>query len=227
MTYFAHKNPTVTVALQGDQRNQVYRLFVGFPIAKHHGKLTIPILIADCHHFQTPHYDGVALVIVSKTGYGHTILHAFAILPIEDTNHIAWFLQMCLRHGLDLDCALFTDQGPLLAAARVLFKEFKLRFNLMLCLQHIFRNIRHYFKSLFPKKVVTDLSESFTVALHNASMAETMESFFEYFMQMVSDLVLVDVARVNQVIQMALYILKFDPSHWTVFASRRIVDGKK
>ena len=219
MTYFAHKNPTATIALQGDQHNQFYRLFVGFPIAKHHGKLTLAVLIADCFHFQTPHYDGVAIVIVSKTGFGRTIIHAFAIFPIEDTNNIAWFLQMCLRHGLDLDCALFTDQGPLLAAARILFEKFKLRFNLMLCLQHIFRNIRHKFKDLFPKKVVSNLSESFMVALHNASMAETMESFFEYFMQMVTDLVSVDVTRANAVVDMGLYILKFDPSHWTVFAN--------
>ena len=100
------------------------------------------VLVADCFHYKTPSYDGVCMNIVSRTGFGRTILCAIAVIPIEDSNHICWVLQICLRHGLDLKCAIFTDQGQLLAAAALFNENFHMLLKLQLCLQHMIRCIR-------------------------------------------------------------------------------------
>ena len=227
LTYLAQVNPKVTIALQSNQHNQFHRVFVGFPMSGYHGRLTVPILIADCFHYRSPHYDGVGIIICSKSPFGRTIIHAFGIIPIEDTNSISWFLQMCLKHGLQLSDALFTDQGPLLSAARVMSEKFMIRFNLMLCLQHIFRNMRAKYPLLFPK-IAPTLQEqkqqqkhqkSFTVALHNASMADTMDLFFDIIMDLMVDLVSLHPKKVSNVLNVGLYILKYHPTHWTVFAN--------
>ena len=107
------------------------------------------VLVADCFHYKTPSYDGVCMNIVSRTGFGRTILCAIAIIPIEDSNHICWVLQMCLRHGLELKCAIFTDQGPLLAATALFNDNFQMLLKLQLCLQHMIRCIRRLHPALF------------------------------------------------------------------------------
>ena len=99
---------------------------MGFPIAMKLGKLTMDVLVADCFHYKTPSYDGVCMNIVTRTGFGRTVLCAIAVIPTENSNHICWVLQMCLRHGLDLKCAIFTDQGPMLAAAALFNEHFQI-----------------------------------------------------------------------------------------------------
>jgi hypothetical protein len=125
---------------------------VGFPIALEVGQLTMNVMVTDCFHQKSKNYDGVVMHTVSQTGFGRTVLCVIAIILIEDTNHIAWVIQMCWRHGMDLQCCLFTDQGPLLAAARTLFEKFRIKLKLQLCLQHIIRCIRAMFPKLFKKK---------------------------------------------------------------------------
>mmetsp|Transcript_10881 Transcript_10881/g.10527 ORF Transcript_10881/g.10527 Transcript_10881/m.10527 type:complete len:87 (-) Transcript_10881:84-344(-) len=80
---------------------------MGPPISLELGKLTMNVLVADCFHYKTPSYGRVCLNIVTRTGFGRTILCAIAVIPIENSNHICWVLQMCLQHGLDLN-ALFS-----------------------------------------------------------------------------------------------------------------------
>ena len=99
---------------------------MGFPIALELGKLTMDVLDADFFHYKTPSYDGVWMHIVIRTGFGRTILCAIAVIPIGNSNHICWVLQMRLRHGLDVKCAIFTDQGPMLAAAALYNKYFQI-----------------------------------------------------------------------------------------------------
>ena len=117
-------------------------IFMGFPIALELGKLTMDVLIADYFHYRTPNYDGVCMNMVTKTGFGLTILCAIAVILIENTNHICWVLQMCLRHALDLKCAIFTDQGPMLAATALFSNNFQILLKFQLCLQHITYCIR-------------------------------------------------------------------------------------
>ena len=110
------------------------------------------VLVVDCFHFKTASYDGVCMNFVSRTGFGRTILVAIAIIPIEDVNHICWVLQMCFRHGMELKCAIFTDQGPMLAAAAAFYKAFQIKLKLQLCLQHLICCIRRLHPALFRSK---------------------------------------------------------------------------
>ena len=113
-------NPNLSVNLNTDAQGQFLRCFVGFPIALHVGTLTLPILIADCFFYRTPSFNGVVFNLCSKTPYGDTILLCFAILPIKKSRHLAWTIQCCVRHRMSFDFPLFTDQGPLIATAKVL-----------------------------------------------------------------------------------------------------------
>jgi hypothetical protein len=70
------------------------RLFLGFPIAKHHGTLTQPLYNVDCYHRKCKMYSGVTMVFASKTGFGRTAIEAIAIIPNESTAHIAWMIQI-------------------------------------------------------------------------------------------------------------------------------------
>ena len=117
---------TVLQAAEGS--NEFFRYFHAFPIARHHGLLTQAISVIDCCHWKCNSYDGVMLFLVSKTGFGKTILLAVAILPVEDAASIAWFIQNCWRHGMTLEFPIFTDQGPMLAAARAIYKKFRVLF---------------------------------------------------------------------------------------------------
>ena len=140
---FLHENPSASAVLQPHSHRSTEtpelmfgRLFIGFPIAVHQHILTLPVLQIDSFHYQCYSYDGVAIILCSKTGFGSIILLAFAIIPVEDTNNIAWFLQLCVRHGIDFSsCPLFTDRGPLLSAVSRL-SAVGFNANIMMCLQH-------------------------------------------------------------------------------------------
>ena len=158
--------------------------------------------------------DGIAIVSTSRTGFGFSVTYAFAIISTEDTNNIAWFLQLCLLHGINFDCALFTDQGPLLSAANVITERLKIKFNLMLCLQHLLRNIFHMFpefKDYAPKNIVTN-------SINEASASGSMNSFFETINRMIYSLNELMIP-LELVAKMTRYILQIHPSHWTVFAN--------
>jgi hypothetical protein len=220
---FSIKNCFSSVALQSDQYDQFYRLFVGFPIAHAHGKLTLPILMIDCFHYQCPSYDGVAIALTSKTGFGLTVVYAFGIIPTEDTNNISWFLQLCALHGIDFDCALFTDQGPLLLAANAITQNFEnVKFNLMLCLQHMIRNIIHRYPAFKQQGLKSVLSST----IDKASSARNMDIFFFHIDTMVAQFVDSSHVSIETVSDMTFYILRIDPCHWTVFANTPSFDKK-
>ena len=212
---FNLENQETLVALQGDQNNQFYCLFVGFPIACAQGKLTMPILMIDCFHYQCPSYDGITIALTSRTGFGLSVIFAFGIIPTEDTNNISWFLQLCLLHGVDFNCALFTDQGPLLSAANAISQNFGISFNLMLCLQHLICNIIHRFPDFRKKEMKTALGSSINEALS----ARNMDKFFFYINTMVEQFLDLPCVSIKTVTEMITYILQIHPSHWTVFAN--------
>ena len=141
---------STSAVLQTEQGNNTFlRFFMGFPISSELGKLTMDVLVADFFHYKTPSYDSVCMNIVTRTRFGRTGVCAIAVIPIENSNHICWVLQMCLRHGLDLKCAIFTDQGPMLAAATMFNEHFQILLKMQLCLQHITRCICQLHLALF------------------------------------------------------------------------------
>ena len=63
----------VTVCLQTElDSNSFFRFFLGMPICKELGKLTMDVLVVDCFHFKTSSFDGVCMNIVTRSGFGRT-----------------------------------------------------------------------------------------------------------------------------------------------------------
>ena len=119
MEEFANSNPNASVALQSNSLNHFFCLFVAFPIAlpEHESKFATPVLFIDCCHHQCLQCDSIAIALSSKTGCRLIAILSFAIIPAKDADSMCWFLQLCALHGMDMNCALFADQGPLLLAA--------------------------------------------------------------------------------------------------------------
>ena len=85
----------------------------------------------------------------------------------------------------------------------------------MLCLQHLIRNIR----AKFPDLIKYDkTSKTIQANMDNAADAENMVMFFDAINDMV--MAFIDVgADIPTVVDMAFYVLRIHPSHWTVFGN--------
>jgi len=208
---------TVSVALQADSEHRFCRWFHGFPIAKYHGVLTQPPYIVDCFHPKCKMYGGRIFLFASRTGFGRTVIEAIAYIPDESAGHICWLIQMCWRHGMKLEDAIFTDQGPFLAAMGALNKEFMVSFFTMLCLQHIFRNIHDGFGVLF---VDAKEKKRFRSMMNAASFCDDQLSFFQtIFEYLHSKISRCPANHRHLYITLILYMLRLHPGLWTVFAN--------
>jgi len=208
---------TVSTALQADSEHRFCRWFLGFPIAKYHGVLTQPVYIVDCFHNKCKMYSGRTFLFASRTGFGRTVMEAVAYIPNESAGHICWLVQMCWRHGMKLEDAIFTDQGPFLAAMNALNREFLVSFYTMLCLQHIFRNIHDGFGVLF-----SDENEKkwFRHMMNTASFCEDQLSFFQTIFDWLNSKISSCLApRRHLYLTLILYILRLHPGLWTVFGN--------
>jgi hypothetical protein len=210
-------NPNVSAALQNDSEGRFCRFWIGLPIAKYHAVLTQPIYVVDCFHSKCTMYGGVIMAFSSRTGFGRTVTEAAAWLPNESTPHLAWVVQMCKRHGMGLEDAIFTDQGPFLAAINALNSKFLLPFFVMLCLQHIFRNAYHNFGPIFQNM---DSKNEFTTMMNAASFCEDQATFFEtIFEYLHNKLETCDKSTRHLYISLVLYVFRLQPALWTVFGN--------
>ena len=210
-------NPNVSAALQNDSEGRFCRLWIGMPIAKQHGVTTQPIYVVDCFHSKSRMYGGVIMAFSSRTGFGRTVVEAAAWLPGESTPHLAWVVQMCRRHGMGFEDAIFTDQGPFLAAINALNVEFLLPFFVMLCLQHIFRNCYSTFGPLFTDN---ESKDEFTAMMNAASFCEDQPTFFEtIFNYLHFKLENCEKGHKHLYILLVLYVFRLQPALWSVFAN--------
>ena len=210
-------NSMVSVALQGTfgKEPNFHRVFVGFPIACLGQQVHIPVLFIDFYHYQCPQYDGKLGSLSSKLGDGSIVTLAIAIIPNEDTNNIAWFIQLCALHGIDFDCALFTDRGHIISAVRQLTLTTNLKFNLMFCLQHLKRNVWHK----FPALKEPPMNEKVKTLLEKAAKAETSAKFLNSFFEFLSFVITTQGS--TMAMDVAQYLLSIDPSHWTIMANNK------
>ena len=173
--------------------------------------------------------------IVTRNGFGRTILCTIAVIPIENSNHIGWVLQMCLRHGLDLKCAIFTNQGPMLPATALFNKKNQILLKLQLCLQHMIRCIRRLHPALFRTRKDNSRSSPASGAnksktnknhgnsnnnivrsmVHRASYASSCEQFINIIYESIQKLALQNHALVGDVMDVGMYLLEFHPHLWT------------
>ena len=238
------ENKSVTTALQCDSENRFYRFFIAFPIASpsYFGILTKPVFVVDCTHSNCLEYDGVIFNICSKDVNGSIIPLAFAVIPNEATEHLSWCIGMCWKHGMPLEKhAIFSDQGPLLAAFSSIRHEWGIQFFLQICQEHFLRNIRDNYGCLFPKEPkITKKTNFKKKAKKKENKFGTMSDFFlRNFMSLMSDSVsaaeffnhldqmmraLVCVHKssdknLRKTFEFLEYILEHHPKTWTIFAN--------
>ena len=142
-------NPNMTIALQLDCEDCFYHLLIGYPdCIEKHGELTYNFLQTDGFHFKNPEYDGVCIVYFTKTGFGTNLIMAFAIVPRESQEHLAWSLQMLWRCSPTMTNPqiIFTNHGHLLSAVRSIYQELGIVVPLNYCDRHFVRNIAHQFQ---------------------------------------------------------------------------------
>ena len=121
---------------------------------------------------------------MTKTGHGRMIILCVATIPAENAKHLCWVLQMCIRHGLTFDKKpLFTDQGPLLAAAKRLLQQLELLICILLCIQHLIRSTKH--GTVFSTKSGDGVIRRF---VQDAAATTSMSKFFESIHQMFRNL---------------------------------------
>ena len=215
LSVFKKMNPDTSVALQSDNQGRFFRAFVGCPmgIAQAQKHFLVPVLFIDSCHYQCPQYDGVIITLNSKNGNGKIIPLAFGIISVKNVNNIAWFLQLCALHGINLDCALFTDQGPLISAAKRLHEHTSIRLSLMLCLQHLLHNIRHRFGDL-----LSFHHDTLRIHMGIISSCSDVKSFITS-VEAMTEVLLETGVDINLVTEMVFYMLRIHPSHWTVFGN--------
>lgn len=219
-------NPDISINLNTDVHDRFLRCCVIFPIARHVCTLTLPILIADCFFYRTPSFYGVVFNLCSKTPYGETILLMFAILPLENTRHLVWTIQCCVRGGISFRFPLFTDQGPLISTAKVLQSDnqtieigegleeartLKIFLNIMIHTIHFTRGA-HFHSA----QSMTGGANLIQKEIQAASRAHT-EIIFDEILSMLLEICVADKDHnkdMPDAIDVALYILKVDPSHW-------------
>ena len=217
LSELGERNPDTSITLQSDTLGRFYRAFIGMPmgLSKHLQNLSIPVMFIDCCHYQCLQYDGIAITLSSKSGCGLSLVLAFGIIPVENIDHISWFLQLCALHGINFDCALFTDQGPLLSATKHLSETTTLKFTLMFCLQHLIRNVRHKFKAFTSD---APSNKHLQIGMDKIADSQNMELFFHSIVQMVDNFFKSGI-DISTVVDVAFYVLRIHPRHWTVFGN--------
>ena len=108
---------------------------------------------------------------------------AIGIIPVENIDHISWFLQLCALHGIDLNCALFTDRGPLLSAARYLHESTTLKLSLMFCLEHVKRNICHKFDEIKKEDSKKSVKKMIGVEVYPLLATDDVDTFLSNLLQ--------------------------------------------
>ena len=212
----------MSIALQSDDNNRFYRAFIGLPIATKQHHVAPPLLFFDSYHYRCPQYDGKIVGLCSKSGDGSIIDFGFGVVPAENANHLAWFLQMCALHNTDFNCALFTDRGPLTSAVKLLTQHTKLEFSLMFCLQRLKRNVRHRFPLLFSK---AEPNRVMSRSLEAASDTMDLQMFMDCFCIMFQISIRNKDSEFD--IDVAKYIFGMHPSHWTVLGNSVSFDEGK
>ena len=90
----------------------------------------------------------------------------------------------------------FTNQSPLIAAARALVTRFGVTLKLHLCIQHVHRNIKHNFKSIFLCSDADAVKKAVSVGLSNAALALTEPDFFSVIHRMLLQLLSINEADI-------------------------------
>jgi hypothetical protein len=206
---------TSTVALQDDDKCCFYRSFLSIPNGPRiFLKLCKPMFYIDGAFSKTPEYDGTILTLVALNGNSAVIPLVVGSVPTKTTNHMAWFIQMCIKAGYAMEeYPIMTDCRNLLAASRALKEEFNLTLNLKFCLEHVIRNLVSMFD------LDKDDEAIYLSAVKRIQQSSYLTNLTENFDKLVNSF--------DNIVGcgMEIYLLSIDPVHWIVYANKDICDN--
>lgn len=214
---FSDLNPGSVVCLRKDERGRFKSAFVlPAPLAELQPTLqsVFGLEIVPCgrqigstsNPAESPRYNGQFIVLLGRDGnLDHRVI-AFGLIPIPDTENVAWFLRSLHNAGFQMgDAPVFLAYHQLgaLAAMR---REFP-RVLPMFCVESFIATIKQQFVG-----TVSPLNLEFvTHQIRLASLAETLEAFRAHM------------GVVGQHFpSVASFLLGFDASLWTLHASRAV-----
>ena len=226
----ANVDKKITVIMQCDEENRFLRLYIGFPMALHVGKLTLPFLVCDGHHFKTASYTGIMFGICSKDGYGNSALLSFSIIPIENIRHLGWTVECNIRHGLSFKFPLLTDQGKMLNAANAFQNDKNIKSHpyrkevalwIHICTQHFGRSLNVFVELKDKEELIFQttktMSRSPDQGAHFKILRETCFNFARSLPE----------SAFPSIADFAVKILRPHPRHWTFFANTQKFDNKQ
>jgi MULE transposase domain len=135
-------NPGSRICFQLDQDKRFYRLFILL-----HSSLIaldgcLPVLEIDGTFMKHPSYNGVCVVIISKTGDKKNVPIALSFVPCESTDHFIWIFLNLKAAGIPFDnLAVFSDRGKQMNAHRRLVHFGCTWLHLKSCTYHIMKNV--------------------------------------------------------------------------------------
>ena len=218
----------LSILVQGDVLGRFLRMFVGLPISRYVGEVTLPILSTDGFHFRTPSFDGVMFCLCSKDAYGKGVLLSFAIIPKEIVRHLGWTVECNILNGLSFNVfPLFTDQGKLLAAALAFTmgehndSEAYRRWiilNLHICIEHYVRSTYHPFSD-YLKDHESEVHTMIYAMANSIFLDQYFEKFFHHLENIFDSSFSRGSVDVSQLCQYGVFVLRVHPQHWTIFAN--------
>ena len=143
---------------------------------------------------------------------------------------------MCLRHGLDLKCTIFTDQGPMLAAAALFNENYQILLKLQLCLQHIICCICRLHPALFQtttdnnrlspapgenkskaiKSTGNQNDKTVLNMVHMASYATSCLEFFQIIYDCIPQLAIQSPVLRGDIMDVGIYLLELYSHLWAL-----------
>lgn len=215
---FSDLNPGSTVCLRKDERGRFKSAFV-LPAPLTELLLTLQSVfgleIVPCGRqsstssnktAEPPRYTGQFIVLLGKDGNLEHRVIAFGLIPIPDTENVAWFLRSLHNAGFQMgDAPVFLAYHQLGALA-ALRREFP-RVAPMFCVESFIQTIEH---QLADSVSLVNL-DFVTHQIRLASLAETLEAFRAHMGVVVQHLPSV-----------ASFLLGFDASLWALHASRAV-----
>ena len=132
----------------------------------------LPMYFVDGAFYKSGLYDGVAITLGCKHGFGGALQLMAAWVPCENTSHYVFLLLAMKAMDMDIENIPFmTDRGHMIAAVRFLFKTTGMVISLKFCLEHLIRNVQHKFN--IDKDQVGDLRK----CINGMQSAHTYEIF--------------------------------------------------
>jgi hypothetical protein len=121
LNLLCQQNTGTRACYQLDSEDRFYYLFVMLKSSVDLLPALLPVIEIDGNFMKGPHYNGVCLLAIAKTGKHANVLIAIAWVPSETTNNFTWFFLNLKAGGVPLqNIATSSDRGKKLNSQKLL-----------------------------------------------------------------------------------------------------------